>query len=262
MINGREFYGATVEEAVDRAVVALGVERDQLDFEVVDSGSAGFLGIGARDARIVVERSEARMRPPDLGGDASVSEAGEGSQDLPDEEGGQVLPEDELAAVSRSEGDLVGASADTPYELILAADQFMTNLLEAMGLDGTVDAHDAGDAISVNVSVKETGLFIGQKGETIDAVQLLLNVAVFKERPFLKRFVVDCEGYRRRRVEAIQGMAHRLSRRALKEKRPLSLPPMPAAERRVVHLFLKENPRVTTHSDGEDDNRRVVISPA
>jgi spoIIIJ-associated protein len=89
----------------------------------------------------------------------------------------------------------------------------------------------------------------------------LLNVATYKKRPFSKRIVVDSEGYRQRRVEAIQGMAHRTARRALREKRPLSLPPMSPAERRVIHLFLKENPDVTTSSEGEEENRRVVVNP-
>ena len=157
------------------------------------------------------------------------------------------------------DSDLV--AEDAPEDLVLAVDEFVTALVEAMGLDATVDAYDAGDVIAVDVATKETGLFIGQKGETIDAIQYLLNVAVYKNRPFVKRIVVDSEGYRQRRIEAIQGMAHRTARRALREKRPLSLPPMPAAERRVVHLFLKENPKVTTSSEGKEEARRVIISP-
>jgi spoIIIJ-associated protein len=124
-----------------------------------------------------------------------------------------------------------------------------------------VDAYDAEEVIQVNFATGQTGLLIGQKGETIDAVQYLLNLAVYKNRPFVKRIVADTEGYRQRRVEAIQGMAHRTARRAQREKRPLSLPPMSAAERRVVHLYLKENPSVSTASEGQDEDRRVVVSP-
>jgi spoIIIJ-associated protein len=130
-----------------------------------------------------------------------------------------------------------------------------------MGFDATVDAYDAGHAVEVDVVTEEIGLFIGQKGETIDAIQHLVNIVIYRERPFLKRIVVDSEGYRQRRIEALQGMAHRTARRARREKRPLSLPPMSAAERRVVHIFLEENPDVVTSSEGEDDNRRVIISP-
>lgn len=253
MNERQEFYAPTVDEAVDKASTALGVARDQLNFEVLDEGSAGFLGIGAREARILIEQPRVDAPVPKKGGQPS---------DIPDE--GQAQPAgepSETAPLLKEEEDARVEAADVPDDLIIAVDEFMTALVDAMGLDATVDAYDAGDVITVDVSTGETGLFIGQKGETIDAIQYLLNVAVYKNHPFVKRIVVDSEGYRKRRIEAIQGMAHRTARRALREKRPLSLPPMSAAERRVVHLFLKENPKVTTSSEGKEEDRRVIVSP-
>ena len=247
MSDSREFYAATVEEALDKASSNLGVSRDRLSYEVLDQGSAGFLGIGTRDARILVRLSE----EPHL-----EALPGPGTQ-TPEPVVGE-LPE---ASPPLKEDPLAGGH-DVSYELIVAVDEFTTGLIDAMGFDATVDVYDAGDTIAVDVATKETGLFIGQKGETIDSIQYLLNAAVYKDRPFIKRIIVDSEGYRQRRVEAIQGMAHRIARRAVREKRPLSLPPMSAAERRVVHLFLKENPDVTTFSEGEEDERRVVVSPS
>lgn len=262
MNDSREFYAATVGEAVEKAAAALGVPHDQLGFEVLDQGSTGFLGLGARDARILVEY-------PGVQRDLSLPNDDEDrALEYVDERGAEPPPEAEPQEAARvqaaqtteeEEDDLV--VEEVPQDLILAVDEFATALVDAMGLDATIDAYDAGDAIAVDVATKETGLFIGQKGETIDAIQYLLNVAVYKNRPFVKRIVVDSEGYRQRRIEAIQGMAHRTARRATRERRPLSLPPMPAAERRVVHLFLKENPKVTTSSEGKEDDRRVVVSP-
>jgi spoIIIJ-associated protein len=253
MSDGQEFYAATVDEAVDKASTALGVPRDRLDFEVQDEGSTGFLGIGARDARILVERPELKNAGrPDLGEESLTPEYSEERQTHPFEEAQEVVH------ILEDNGSV---AEEVPEDLIFAIDEFVTALVEAMGLDATVDAYDAGDMIAVDVATKETGLFIGQKGETIDAIQYLLNVAVYKNRPFVKRIIVDAEGYRQRRTEAIQGMAHRTARRALREKRPLSLPPMTAAERRVVHLFLKEHPNVTTSSEGKEEARRVIVSP-
>lgn len=259
MNDSREFYAATVDEAVEKASAALGVPRDRLYFEVLDQGSTGFLSIGVRDARILVEYPESQADLPLSGGEENrpLEYAGERGVEPPVEEEPQEAPQ----AAQIVEEDDAAVAAGAPEDLILAIDEFATALVEAMGLDATIDAHDAGDAIAVDVATKETGLFIGQKGETIDAIQYLLNVAVYKNRPFVKRIVVDSEGYRQRRIEAIQGMAHRTARRALRERRPLSLPPMPAAERRVVHLFLKENPKVTTSSEGKEDSRKVVVSP-
>jgi spoIIIJ-associated protein len=259
MSNDREFYAATVEEAVEKASGALGVPGDQLHFEVLDQGSTGFLGIGARDARIVVENTvmQADVASPPREEDRPLEHEGErGGEPQVQEEPREAV---EHAQVGEEDDKITAEEA--PEDLILAVDEFATALVEAMGIDATIDAHDAGDAIAVDVATQETGLFIGQKGETIDAIQYLLNVAVYKSRPFVKRIVVDSEGYRQRRIEAIQGMAHRTARRAVRERRPLSLPPMPAAERRVVHLYLKENLKVTTSSEGKDDARKVVVNP-
>jgi spoIIIJ-associated protein len=255
MTESREFNALTVEEAVDKASAALGVDRDRLEFEVVDEGSTGFLGIGARDARISV-RSAASASDEGAVGETPDESEPSGQTTAPAD-----APERPEAGPIETEG-VSDEVQEAPVELILAADRFATDLIEAMGFDGMVDAYDAEDVIRVNFATGQTGLLIGQKGETIDAVQYLLNVAVYKDRPFLKRIVADTEGYRQRRVEAIQGMAHRTARRAQREKRSLSLPPMSAAERRVVHLYLKENPSVSTASEGEDDSRRVVVFPS
>lgn len=255
MSETQEFFAATVDEAVKKAASVLGVAPEELEFEVLDRGSAGFLGIGARDARISV--GVASVGQADLQEEVSVA------QEAPEPlswEGASTAVEEAPLATEPAE-DEGAETAEAPYELVLAVDEFMTTLLEAMGFEATVDTYDGGDSIVADVATREAGLFIGQKGETIDAVQYLVNVAVYRERPFVKRIVVDSEGYRQRRIEAIQGMAHRMARRALREQRPFSLPPMSAAERRVVHLFLKENPQVTTFSDGKDDARRVIVTP-
>jgi spoIIIJ-associated protein len=261
MNDSREFYAATVDEAVEKASAALGVPSDQLDFEVLDQGSTGFLGIGARDARILVANATTQADVPSYGGeeDRPLEHAGDGGAEPAVEEEAQGTTQAQPAQIVEEDDEIVAEKA--PEDVVLAVDEFATALVDAMGIDATIDAHDAGDAIAVDVVTKETGLFIGQKGETIDAIQYLLNVVVYKNRPFAKRIVVDSEGYRQRRIEAIQGMAHRTARRAVRESRPLSLPPMPAAERRVVHLFLKENPKVTTSSEGKEAGRKVVINP-
>ncbi len=254
MSDRQEFYAATVEEAVDKASKALNVAPDRIRFEVLDQGSSGFLGIGTRDARIVVENVSASSDAPYARVDSAQPE------DAAEERA--MRSGDASSEISRTLEEDGRAEAGVPDDLIIAVDEFVITLLEAMGIDATVDVYDSGDVIAVDIATQETGLLIGQKGETIDAIQYLLNVTIYKSWPFAKRIVVDSEGYRQRRVEAIQGMAHRTARRALREQRPLSLPPMSPAERRVVHLFLKENPDVTTSSEGKEQDRRVIVSPS
>ena len=260
MTPSREFYAATVEEAVQKASSDLGTPADELSYEVVDEGAAGFLGIGARDARIVVETSlptetaeniETRADPEERAPAEEVGEEGvvaeldaepDSAQQIAEEPQDEELPE-------------------APPELLQEVERLVSGAVEAMGFQARVDVYDAGAFIAADVASDHTALFIGQKGETIDALQYLVNSAIYRDRPFVKRVILDAEGYRQRRVEALQGMAHRSARRALRERRTVDLPPMNPSERRVVHIFLKDNPKVTTASEGNGDNRRVRISP-
>ncbi|CAA9464248.1 MAG: RNA-binding protein Jag [uncultured Rubrobacteraceae bacterium] len=256
MSESREFYAATVEEALEKAAAGLGVSRDELRFQVLDEGSTGFLGIGARDARVFVEVPESRSMSSTMENEQLTSETtGVVEQH-------QLVPDIEHAEIEAGLIQEAGESTeDIPEDLIVAVDEFVTTLMNAMGFQATVDAYESGEVITVDVITKETGLLVGRKGETIDAVQYLTNVAVYRDRVFSKKIVIDSEGYRQRRVEALQGMAHRTARRAVREEQALSLPPMTAAERRVVHLFLEKNPHVDTSSEGEEEDRRVVITP-
>jgi spoIIIJ-associated protein len=250
MTQTREFNGATVEEAIERASATLGLSAEDLSYEVVDTGSDGFLGIGARDARILVE----------VPGTVSLEEEPEPAEEEYAESAGTVEP----APLDLSE--VLGESSDAenvavPEELLDEIRSLVTTVVEAMGFESRIDVYDAGGFVAVDVTSDNTALFIGQKGETIDALQYLVNAAIYRKHPFIKRIILDAEGYRQRRVEAIQGIAHRTARRAIRERRSVELPPMNPSERRIVHLFLKDNPKVTTASEGSGDNRRVRISP-
>ncbi len=269
MTQEREFYAASVDEAIGKAAAELGLPADGITYSVLDEGNSGFLGIGARDARILVETPELVPDEPPVGAEEPVAEEPaaavqpEPAPDSPDEEPSDFdanPPTSTLAEVygERSDSD----QAEAPPELLDEVRDHVSAILTAMKFDASVEVYDAGGFIAVDVSSEDTALFIGQKGETIDALQYLVNVAAFKERDFLKRIVLDAEGYRQRRVEAIQGMAHRTARKALRERRTVEMPPMSSSERRVVHLYLAENPNVNTESEGTGDGRRVMVSPS
>ena len=149
-----------------------------------------------------------------------------------------------------------------PQEVVDETEGRIVSLLDAMGFDARVDVYDAGGYVAVDVAPDNTALFIGQKGETIDALQYLVTAGVNKSRGARTRVVIDAEGYRQRRIEALQGMAHRTARKVMREDRAVELPPMNPAERRVVHLYLRDNPGVTTESEGTGDSRRVRVSPS
>lgn len=262
MTHTKEFNAGTVEEALQKASASLGLPTDDLSYEVLDTGSEGFLGIGARDARIAVQ-VPGTVGPPE-----------EPDHEAPYSQEPAIVEADEAEIVETTEtpaapdlSEVFGDSDETedvaaPEELLGEIRELVTSVVNAMGFEARVDVYDANGFVAVDVASDSTALFIGQKGETIDALQYLVNAAVYRKRTFVKRIVLDAEGYRQRRVEAIQGIAHRTARRAVRERRPVELPPMSPAERRIVHLFLQDNPKVTTASEGSGDNRRVKISPA
>ncbi|QIN84954.1 KH domain-containing protein [Rubrobacter tropicus] len=264
MTERREFYAATVEEAVARAAQDLGVNEEDVSYRVVDSGNSGFLGIGARDARIEVDTParDAGVDEPDLGPTVFP----DSTETAPEEtvEDPAAAPEEATTGPGLAEifGEQEGAAPEkVPQELIDSTEELVVSLLEAMGFEARVDVYDAGGYVAVDVAPDNTALFIGQKGETIDALQYLVNAGVNNNRSSRARIVLDAEGYRQRRVEALQGMAHRTARKAMREDRTVELPPMNPSERRVVHLFLRDNPGVTTESEGTGDSRRVRVSP-
>jgi spoIIIJ-associated protein len=261
MTDSIEFYASTIDEAVEKAALELGLGSAEISYRVLDEGNSGFLGIGARDARIIVEaptqhtEGEVDELPETTRAENVVVDEAESEPSESAEDAGSSTLSEVYGEQSDSE------EIEAPEELLEEIRALVSSILDAMGFEARVEIYDAGGFIAADVAPDNTALFIGQKGETIDALQYLVNVSAFRERPFFKRIVLDAEGYRQRRVEAIQGMAHRTARRAVRERRTVVMPPMNSSDRRVVHLFLSDNPGVTTESEGSGDNRRVKVSP-
>jgi spoIIIJ-associated protein len=263
MTQEREFYATTVDEAVGKAVNELGLPAEEISYSVLDEGNSGFLGIGARDARILVTTSVSTPEPAIEDDEPPAAVPDVDGADSPDEEPPDIDVSPETSTLSDVYGDSsVTEQEEAPQELLDEVKGLVSTILDAMNFDASVEVYDAGGFIAVDVASEDTALFIGQKGETIDALQYLVNVSAFKQREFFKRVVLDAEGYRQRRVEAIQGMAHRTARKALRERRTVEMPPMNSSERRVVHLYLSDNPNVTTESEGTGDGRRVMVTPS
>ena len=263
MTEEREFYATTVDEAVGKAAGELGLPAEEISYSVLDEGNSGFLGIGARDARILVTSSVSTPEAAIEDDEPLPTVPPYASADSPEDEPPDAAASSETSPLAEVYGESSDPEQDeAPQELLDEVRDLVSTFLDAMDFDARVEVYDAGGFVAVDVASEDTALFIGQKGETIDALQYLVNVASFKERDFFKRIVLDAEGYRQRRVEAIQGMAHRTARKALRERRTVEMPPMNSSERRVVHLYLSENPNVTTESEGTGDGRRVMVSPS
>lgn len=249
MSRRQEFYAPSVEEAVNKAAAAAGISPEDMSYEVMDQGSSGFLGIGARDARIVIDAPQ-------------QAQAAATQEPSPADEHDETFEiKDVQKSTARSENEETTEGKEISADVIEDITGFLEDSLQKMGIEARLEVYDAGEFIAADISAPETGLLIGSKGETINALQYLANSAAYKDKNISKRIVLDVEGYRQRRIEAIQGMAQRAAKRAAREGKPVKLPAMNSSERRTVHVFLKDNPKLRTQSEGSRDNRRVTIIP-
>jgi len=208
-VKSIEKLGKTVEEAIALALEELGAKRDEVEIEVLEEGSKGFLGLlGARPAKV------------------------------------RVTLKDSLG------------------EKIEAAKAFLAGLLERMGVQAEVTATVGEDQlVYINMTGRRMGVVIGRRGQTLDAIQYLVNLVANKIPGPRARIVLDAEGYREKRAETLRNLAEKLAKKAKTERRKAVLEPMNALERRIVHLALANDDEVETRSEGEEPYRRVVIVP-
>ena len=141
-------------------------------------------------------------------------------------------------------------------------EELLEEIVEGLGLDVDVEIDQAEGVLLGRVVGEDVGLFIGRRGQTIDAVQHLAQRIVFPEGPSPVRVVIDADGYRERRAQALRADADDAADEALRFGRPVELDPMPASERRVVHEHLRDRDDVSTHSEGEEPDRYLIVSPA
>jgi spoIIIJ-associated protein len=154
-----------------------------------------------------------------------------------------------------------GAAEALPEEPADRVRVLLARIVEELGLEAEVSVNEGDDEIHAEVEGEDVGLLIGRHGQTIDAVQLLCYQAAFRGRQERKRVTVDAEGYRERQGEALQRRADMAAEDALADGRPIEMDPMGPNERRVVHEHLRDRPELETHSEGDEPNRFVVVSP-
>jgi spoIIIJ-associated protein len=144
---------------------------------------------------------------------------------------------------------------------IEALEDLLEEIAEGLGLDVEVEVEEGDGVLVGRLKGREVGLFIGRRGQTIDAVQHLAQRIVFPEGPSPVRVVIDADGYRERRTELLQADADDAVEEALRSGQPVELDPMPPAERRIVHEYLRDRGGVETYSEGDEPERRLVVSP-
>jgi spoIIIJ-associated protein len=250
-----EVIAPTVEEAVEKGLSDLGLPADAVEVEILDQGSRGLFGIGSRQARI---RLAVKSAQKDAAG--QPVEAPETSEVEPELEGepAAAYPRPEKRAVQDVSQDLnLHVARETVLELV----EKMKVTAEISARYGEVDEGSSRLPIYVDVRGNDLSILIGRRAETLNALQYIAGLIVSKEIGRTVSLVIDIEGYRSRREGQLRQLARRMAEQAVKTGRKQVLEPMPANERRIIHMELREYSGVKTESIGEDPRRKVTIIP-
>ena len=269
----------TLDDAITEASIQLGVTSDRMEYNVIEKGSAGFLGIGMKQAVIEAWKKE------DLKGlkeERPVREKKEkkyktGKREEKKEERKQPKPEEEKKAAevkempkaeekkpdpeTVSEKEEKNKLAEVEPQTIKAVEAFVADTLKAMNMDVEISSGiDEDGALCVNMMGDHMGILIGKRGQTLDSFQYLANRVANKHQEGYVRVKLDTENYRARREETLKHLAKNIAHKVKRTRRPVSLEPMNPYERRIIHSALQSDPYVTTHSEGEEPYRKVVVT--
>ncbi len=259
MIKFIESTGKNEEAAVAAALKELGLSRDEVSVEVLELAKPGFLGIGGTPAKVKVsyEAPDEEPAPAPLAGE----EREEAVVEAADAEAISSMSEgmDDAEVQKLIEKTVTAAPADDDRAAKIA--DFLTGLLERMEVSAVpqVSVDEEGNYL-VELVGEGLGAVIGRRGETLDAIQQLTGYAVNHGQAKRVRVRVDAEGYRSKREESLERMARRVADKVVRYRRNMTLEPMNAYERHVVHTALQDYPGVSTYSVGVEPNRRIVVA--
>ena len=237
MIKSKDYSGKNEEEAIQKALADLEMDRDEVSVEIIERAKSGFLGIGASPAVVRV------------------------SFEVPDEEPARsAQPVQKSETTFRNEISPADVTAEQE-DAGVRAEEFLRGLLEHMGVnaDITVKPREGG-GLGIELKGDGMGMIIGRRGETLDAIQHLTNYSVNSSAEKRVHISVDAENYRAKREDSLIKLAEKMAGKVVKYKKSMALEPMNSYERHVIHTALQNYQGVATGSTGSEPNRRVVVS--
>ena len=279
----------TLDDAITEALIQLGVTSDRLEYNVIEKGSAGFLGIGMKQAVIEALKKEDKEEEEFLKAveetirenpvkeyfakednvkeddvkehqaeEAAKKEEAVREEKTEKEEASANAKEEKSEPVSVKEKELLAKVED---ETIRYVEQFVKDTLKAMDMDVEITSSiDKDGALYVDMKGENMGILIGKRGQTLDSLQYLANRVANKHQSGYVRVKLDTENYRARREETLKHLAKNIAHKVKRNRRPVILEPMNPYERRIIHSTLQSDPYVTTHSEGEEPYRKVVVT--
>lgn len=271
--QSQEFSAKTVDAAIEDGLRQLGLNRNQVDVEVIHEGSRGLLGIGSTNARVRLTKRPApqpALASPPLPAPvrvppAPVQNAVEVADDGDEEAEDAPLPVAQETDEGDEEDDTYDDSDLDQEEVVALACDLLLEMVTLMGLDAQVEGSQRREpdeneaAIYLNLVGTDLGSLIGRHGEILSSMQYLVRLMVNQKLHRWTNIVVDVDGYKDRRAEKLAQMALRMAAQVVETGRSVALEPMPANERRLIHIALRNHPRVYTESIGEDTRRKIQI---
>ena len=260
----------TLDDAITEALVQLGATSDRLDYIVVEKGSEGFLGIGRKQA-VIKARRKREEKPVEETVEESKVETPV-KEEVKPEKKTEKKPAKEHSHTKknvREEKPEVKSEPKKEVELakvepqtIETCEKFIYDVMNAMGMDDVkvTSVVDEEGALSINMEGSNMGILIGKRGQTLDSLQYLTNRVANKMQDGYVRVKLDTEDYRRRRKETLENLAKNIASKVKRTRKTVSLEPMNPYERRIIHSALQSDPAVSTHSEGEEPYRRVVVT--
>lgn len=278
----------TVNDAITEASIQLGVASDQMEYEVIEKGSAGFFGIGSKQAVIraklkkveepVAEEIKTEEKKPekkhndnkkhhDKNHEKKYTEKKENRETKEVKESKPTVkpaakPVAKAVEPEKEPKKEVEITVVTE-ETMKICEEFLSDVLKAMGMEG-VEIHskiDEDGALNIEMDGDNMGILIGKRGQTLDSLQYLTNRVANKSQDGYVRVKLDTEDYRRRRKQTLENLAKNIAYKVKRSRKAISLEPMNPYERRIIHSALQGDDRVSTHSEGEEPYRRVVVTP-
>ena len=244
-----EFQGKSADEAIETACRELNLTKDGMEVEILEPGSAGIFGlVGGRKAKIKVIVPEREIKTTEAPEDDGAMEPTLGPEQ-PTETGTVQKSGQKVDDVSKEKG-------------LAVAKEALENILALIPMEGTsVNAEDKDGIISLDIEGDKSGLLIGRKGRTLDALQFIVNKIVNKTLERRTQVVVDSESYRKRRKEFLTQMAQQMGAKAKRIRKPVATNLLYPHDRRIVHLALRDDKGLSTKSRGDGLFKKVIIIP-
>ena len=247
-----EVSAKNLSDAITEACQKLSVTSDRLYYEVIEEGSTGFLGIGSKPA-VIKAAIKAEIEKAREAAEEAIKSANEAVEEVKN-------TKEEVKAEVKVETKAAPAVSNGSLEK--RAEDFLKDVFNAMKIDAVINVkYDAETkSMDIDLSGEEMGLLIGKRGQTLDSLQYLVSLVVNKGCADYIRVKVDTENYRERRKETLENLAKNIAYKVKRTKRSFALEPMNPYERRIIHSALQDDRYVTTHSEGDEPFRRVVVT--